>query len=177
MADNYRTFIQQTSFDGAEYTKGPVVDIMDKFHIGCIFFPFKTSPKSQKLPEREWPGEDGKDVYIPPTGIPLEDYDMEVEFVYKGSIDTIGPDMASFLDYVRGRNKEAVGGRLSVYDEHVGFGRKDVAVDEIDDQMYAADQSDPDALFNFKIKFHVYDPSTNVILEKDSKGAVTDLSF
>lgn len=173
----YHTYIQQTSFDGQSYTKGSVIETLSKFHIGCLSFPFKTAPKSQKLTEREWPGVDGKDVYIPPTGIPLEDYDLEVEFIYKGTMETIETDMASFLDFIRGRNKGAVGGRLTVYDEHVGFGRKDVVVNEIDDQYYGADQSDPDALFDFKVKFHVYDPATPVELVKGTDGVVTDLSF
>lgn len=177
MATIFRTYIQQTSFDGTAYTKSSVVDTLSAYNIGCVSFPFQTAPKSQKLTEREWPGEDGKDVYVPPTGIPLEDYDLEVEFIYKGTEEKIASDMEGFLDFIRGRNKGAVGGRLSVYDEHVGFGRKDVVVDEIDDQLYKADGSDPDALFDFKVKFHVYDPSTSVSLKKDNKGNVTDLAF
>lgn len=173
-----RTFIQQTSFDGTTYTKGSVIDTLEDYHIGCMEFPFKTAPKSQALIERQWPGKDGKDVYIPPNGIPLEDYDIEVEFIYKGTVPQIGTDMSGFLDFIRGRNEGATGGRLVIYDEHVGFGRKDVAVADVDPQMYQADESDPDALFDFKVTFHVYDPSTNITVVTDNKTKkVTDLSF
>lgn len=172
-----KTYIQQTSYDGSSYTKGAVVDILDSYNIGCVEFPFETAPKSQKLAEREWFGEDGKDVFIPAAGVPLEDYDLEVEFVYKGTVETIGSDMKGFLNFIRGRNSGAVGGRLTVYDEHVGFGRKDVVVDEVDPQMYKADDSDPDALFDFKVKFHVYDPSTEVTVSTGTDGMIKDLAF
>lgn len=173
-----RTYIQQTKYDGIGYTKGDVVDILEKYNVGCVSFPFKTAPKTQKLPEREWYGEDGKDVFVRDGGLPLEDYDVEAEFIYKGTLDRIGSDVPAFLDFIRGRNDGAVGGRLTVYDEYAGFGRKDVVVDEVDPQMYKADSSDPDAIFDFKVKFHVYDPATVVTLSKSvSTGKVTDLSF
>lgn len=177
MSTLFKTFIQQTKYDGSSYTKGSVVDILDTYNIGCIDFPFNMAPKTQKLPEREWPGEDGKDIFIRDGGLPLEDYDIDVEFCYKGTVDKIGTDISSFLDYIRGRNAGAVGGRLVIYDEHAGFGRKDVVVDEVDPQMYSADASDPDALFDFKVKFHVYDPSTGVTPTRNSTGKVTGFNF
>lgn len=178
MATILRTYIQQTKFDGSTYTKGPVIDTLADYNIGCIEFPFKTAPKSQALPERVWPGKDGKDVYVPEGGIPLEDYDIEVEFVYKGTFEKISSDMQGFINFIRGRNSGATGGRLCVYDEHVGFGRKDVTVTDVDPQTYEADDSDPDALFDFKVTFHVCDPATDVTLTKDATTKkVTDLTF
>lgn len=177
MATLFRTYIQQTWFDGNAYTKGPVVDILETYQVGCVEFPFETAPGTQKIPEREWPGEDGKDVFIPASGIPLGDYDIEVEFCYKGTMGRISEDMSGFMDFIRGRNVGAVGGRLAVYDEHVGFGRKDVVAVDVDGQMYKADPSDPDAVFDFKVKFHVYDPSSSVTPIRNHDGVVTGFSF
>lgn len=177
MSTFFKTFIQQTKYDGKSYTKGSVVDILDTYNIGCVDFPFDMAPKTRKPPEREWYGEDGKDIFVRNDGLPLEDYDIDVEFCYKGTVDEIGSDMSSFLDYIRGRNTDAVGGRLVLYDEHVGFGRKDVIVDEVDPQMYSADASDPDALFDFKVKFHVYDPATVIVPTRNSSGKVVDFVF
>lgn len=170
-----RTYIQQSLFDGTDYKKGDVVDILDRYNVACITFPFKLAPKSSKLIEREWPGEDGKDVYIPKTGLPIDDYDIEVSFCYKGTLDKIKNDMSEFLNFIRGRNEKATGGRLFVYDENVGFGRKDVVVSSIDDSTYQADESDPDAIFSFKVTFHVYDPSTDLKIKRNGTGKIIDL--
>lgn len=173
----YRTFIQQLSYDGTSYTKGAVKETLSDFNIGCIEFPFKMLGSAKELVSRDWPGENGKDVYVPPSGIPIQDYDLEVDFLYKGTVDSISTDMTAFIAFLLGKNSGATGARLCIYDENVGFGRKDVVLTEIDPEMYSAGDYDPDALFNFKAKFHVYDPWTAVSLTKDKSGNVTDLSF
>lgn len=177
MSSIARTYIQQMCYDGTSYTKGAVVDILDTYNIGCIDFPFESAPKTKDVPQRDWHDQHGKDVFIE-GGVFLDDYDIEAEFCYKGTVDKIGSDLKGFLDFIRGYNDGAAGARLSVYDEHVGFGRKDIYVDEVDPQMYKADASDPDALFDFKVKFHVNDPKTEVTPTVDATTKkVTDLFF
>lgn len=176
MAKIPRTYIQQTKFDGTSYKKGLIVDTMD-YNIGCISFPFKMFPETKDLAERDWHDEHGKDVFVPTNGLYLKDYDLEAEFCYKGTMDNIVSDVSTFLKFLRGLNDGAVGGRLTVFDEHIGFGRKDVVAEDVDPDTFKADESDPDALFDFKVKFHVYDPKTEVSLRYDDTELLTDLYF
>lgn len=175
----YRTYIQQLSFNGIEYTKGAVVDLLEDFNIIAEDFPFKRFPKSKDIPTRDWAGEDGLDVYIPKE-LPAKEYEIDVTFLYKGEEGTIREDLSNFIDFLYGRNNNAVGSRLAIYNEHVGMGRKDVKVSEIEDDIFYLTDYDPDTMARFKVKFTVYDPTTEVTPTKvttNGETTVTDLSF
>lgn len=60
-------------------------------------------------------------------------------------------------------DNNSVGGRLAIYDEYTKIGRKDVRVLSVDNDVYSCDDSDPDAIASFKVKFAVEDPITNII--------------
>ena len=177
----YKTYIQQLSFDGMTYTKGSVVDLLQTFNIVAQEFPFKRNPKSKKMPTRDWAGEDGLDVYVPKV-LPADSYDIEVEFLYVGTELTIRTDLSNFINFLFGRNADAVGSRLAIYNEYTGLGRKDVVVSEIDDDVFYVTDSDPDAVAKFKMKFTIYDPTTDVVpmtATEPSTGemSVVDLYF
>ena len=177
--DIKRTYIQQLYFDGLTYQKGNVVDLLTRFHIACKSFPFKKHPEAKDLPARDWSGEDGRDIYIPKL-IPMKHYDLEVEFLYKGTQDTISRDITDFIEFLYGRNSDAMGGRLAIYDEYVQMGRKDVHVLSIDNDVYECHDEDPDAVASFKVKFSVEDPVTDVvpdIKQKQGVNVVVDLIF
>ena len=178
--DVKRVYIQQLAFDGESYRKGPVIDLLSKFNIACMEFPFKIFPEAKDLPVREWPGEDGRDVYIP-SKIPMKNYDLEVEFVYKGTEKTIAKDITDFIEFIYGRNAEAVGGSLAIYDEYVRLGRKDVHVLSVDNTAYSCDDIDPDAVASFKVKFGVEDPTTKATavytVGPNKEMVVSDLKF
>ena len=175
----YKTYVQQLGFDGKTYTKGTVVDLMAKFKIACEEFPYKRNPKSKDLPTRDWMGEDGLDVYIPVGGLPAKSYDIDVTFLYKGDEYSMREDLAAFINFITGNDKGYSGdavqsGRLAIYDEHVQMGRKDVVVNEIDNELYYRSDYDNDKVARFKVKFTVYDPTTEVS-ERLSNGTVTSL--
>ena len=181
MATIYKAYIQQTWFDGQNYSKGSVVDILEDYNIAVIEFPFKKNPKAKSLPSRDWAGTDGLDVYVPVDGLPVNSYDLEVTFIYKGTEETIREDLSKFIDFlygrIPGRNSDSIqSGRLTVYDEHVGMGRKDVVVAEVDNELFYCSEYDTDAVAKFKVKFTVYDPVTDVWLAKNN-GVVTNLSW
>jgi len=157
----YNTYVMQLSFDGTSYTKGSVVDLFETYNIICQDFPFMKNPKPKELPTRDWAGEDGLDVYVPTT-LPVKHYDIDVEFLYVGTMANIRSDISSFIDYLYGRNSGAVGSRLAIYNEYTGIGRKDVVVSEVNNEIFYLTDSDPDAIAKFKIKFTVYDPVTDV---------------
>ena len=188
MATN-NTYIQQIRYDGNEYTKGTVVDLLQAFNIICKDFPFVKNPKSKELPSHNWHDEDGVDVYIP-AKIPLEEYDMEVSFIYTCVEDSsiqerdekMRIDISNFIDFLYGRvkgnpNDSFSSGRLAIYNEYVGMGRKDVYVKEVKNEIYEKTESDPDAVAVFNVKFAVCDPSTEVRPIKDNHSIVNDLFF
>ena len=177
----YDTYMQQLSFNGTQYTKGDVVDLLRTFRVVAQEFPFKKNPKAKDLPTRDWAGEDGLDVYVPNV-LPVKHYDLEVEFLYVGTENTIREDLNAFIDFLYGRNEDAVGSRLAIYNNHTGIGRKDVVVSEVDNELFYLTDCDPDAVAKFKVKFTVYDPTTDVTPETTTdqttgEVSITDLSF
>lgn len=180
----YKTYIQQIKFDGLTYTKGSVVDLLEAYKIICQEFPFKKNPKPKELPTRDWAGEDGLDVYIPDT-LPMKSYEIDVTFLYVGTEQTIRTDISNFIDFlygrIKGNNNDTVqSGRLSIYNEHTGMGRKDIVVADVDNEIFYLSDEDPDAVAKFKIKFSVYDPTTVVTPVTSTVGGVavvTNLNF
>ncbi len=180
----FKTYIQQLSFDGITYSKGSVVDLLKSYNIICQDFPFKKNPKPKDLPTRDWAGEDGLDVYIPDK-IPMKSYDMDVTFLYVGDEEHIRTDISDFIDFICGRikggNSDTVkSGRLAIYNEYVGMGRKDVVVSDIDNEIFYCTDADPDAVAQFKVKFTVYDPTTDitpVFGTYDGENRCTQLNF
>lgn len=174
------TYVQQLDYDGRNYTKGSVVDLLDKFNIVCQDFPFKKFPEAKELPTRDWAGTDGADVYVP-KNIPLKHYELEAVFLCTGTEENIRKRMTDFLEYIYGRNQNAVGGRLAIYNEQTGIGRKDVVVSKVDNDLFFVENSDPDAVARFKVKFWVYDPVTEVTptytTNSQGKMIVNDLYF
>lgn len=175
----YKTYIQQLGFDGTTYTKGSVVDLLDKFKVMCQDFPFKRNPKPKDLPTRDWAGEDGLDIYIPNGSLPMKHYDIDVEFIYVGTEETMRTDLMGFINFITGRSPGATNdvvqsGRLAIYNEHVQMGRKDVVVSEIDNELYYRSDYDNDKVARFKVKFTVCDPTTEIITYKYN-GNVSNL--
>ena len=180
----YNTYIQQISYDGTTYKKGSVVDLLSAFKIVCQEFPFKKNPQPKDLPTRDWVGEDGLDVYIPDK-LPMKNYDIEVSFLYKGTEETMRTDLNNFIDFLYGRkkgnNEDTVqSGRLAIYNEHIGMGRKDIVVSDVENEIFYLSDEDPDAFAKFKIKFMVYDPTTEVTPAYSTDNGVkraTQLNF
>lgn len=180
----HKTYVQQISFDGLSYMQGSIVDLLDAFKIVCQDFPFKKNPAPKELPSRDWAGEDGLDVYIPDR-IPIKAYDIEVDFLYTGTEDAIQTDLNNFIDFLYGRikgnsNDTVQSGRLAIYNEYTGLGRKDIVVKEVEPEIFFLSDSDPDAVAKFQVKFTVNDPTTEVvpvIAIYDDVPRVTQLNF
>lgn len=175
------TYIKQLEYDGVSYSGGTVVDLLSKFKIICQDFPFVRYPKPKDLPTRDWPGEDGLDIYVPDV-VPLKEYDMEVIFLYVGDKTNIRTDITNFLNFIYGRSKggssdTVQSGRLAIYNEYVGMGRKDVVVSSVDNELYYVNDGDEDAVARIKVKFTVYDPKTEVTYTAGSSGQVGQLTF
>lgn len=174
-----KTYIQQLSYNGLNYTKGVAVDLLEKFNIGCEEFPFKDKPEAKELPKRDWPGEDGVEVYIPKQ-VPMKAYEVEVTFIYKGTEETMQTDLKNFINFLYGRNEGATGARLAIYDEHVKIGRKDVRVLKVSNDFFYDEDWDDEKMAGFKVTFEVDDPVTEVTPKytvKQGEKAIADLEF
>lgn len=176
-----KLYMQQIMFDGATYTKGAVVDILSEWKVGVMRFPFMRYPGAKDVATLDWKGEDGIESYTPAGGLPLKDYDVDVTFLYSGNKSAISADLRGFIDYLYGRGSvglvDGVGsGRFAIYDEHISDGRKDVRVVSVSNDLYWNEDCDDETIATFTVKFHVDDPSTDVVPIVDG-GSVTDLTW
>lgn len=162
---NYKKLlIQQQTYDGSTYTDvGQVVDTQTAFNVVCQEFPFKYLPEAKELPQHDWYDENGDDVYIPSDGLKFKSYDLEAKFLYVGTQANMKSELKSFIDFVYGKN---TGGSplMAVYDEYTKTGRRGVYALSVDDDLILYDERNPHVIAQFKVKFHVTDPITDVTL-------------
>lgn len=172
----YNAYIQQLSYDGENYTKGEFRDLLKDFGCGVSSFPFKPYAEAKEAVTREWVDEHGTDVYIPEGGQLMKAYELDVDVIFKGTESAIRTNMMNFLKFIYGHN---TGGsaRLAIYDEFVGFGRKDVIAKSNDPDVLFISGSDADSVATIKVKFQVCDPMTDVTKVTNVKGECIGLTF
>lgn len=107
---------------------------------------------------REWPGEDGEDVYIPAAGLPLKAFDVEIEFLYRGGIDTAMQKFLLFRDYLTGA--DGSGAWLKIYDPYWAIGYV-VFIRKMTD--LSPFRTNADEGMSFKVTFRVTDPRARVV--------------
>ena len=170
----HRLFIMQTSFDGLTYTKGTPIDTLASYNVVCKEFPFKLYPETKDVVTNNWRGSHGLDVYIPAEN-KIKDYDIDVQFLYLGTHAQMRTQIEQFFKFLHGLAGPVVisgnsttvtppaGARLAIYDEYTQIGRKDVRVASIEPGgWWDMPDFDTDAIADFKVRFHVYDPVTDV---------------
>lgn len=137
-----------------------VVDTFDSWGIVCKDFPFKMFGEAKELPKNDWKDEDGDDEYVPSV-LKLAAYEMKVEFVYKGALNTANVNIRAFLDYLTGRDGSGVD--MMVYDTFTRIGRQHVRfVEAEDDVVYR--QADSGDVIVFGVTLKVNDPVTDIKL-------------
>ena len=139
-----------------------VVDTLDNWGIVCKEFPFKLYGEAKELPSHDWKDEDGDDEYIP-SKLPISSYEMEVEFAYKGVMDSANANMKGFLDYLTGRDGSGV--ELIVYDTYTKIGRQSVRFVSVGDDVFHRQEEGGDVVV-FSVTFKVNDPVTDITLSK-----------
>lgn len=164
MADYKKFLIQQQTYDGSTYTDvGSVIDTQEEYFVVCSECPFKILPTTKELAKRDWPDEDGEDVFIPADGLKFKAYDLEVKFLYVGSKENMSIDLNSFIGFIYGRNEDG-SPLLAIYDEYTQQGRQGVYVLEVNNEFLAYDDANDGVVGEFKVKFRVTDPVTQVVL-------------
>lgn len=139
-----------------------VVDTLDNWGIVCKEFPFKLYGEAKELPSHDWKDEDGDDEYIP-SKLPIASYEMEVEFAYKGVMDSANASIKGFLDYLTGRDGSGV--ELMVYDTYTKIGRQSVRFVSVSDDVFYRQEEGGDVVV-FSVAFKVNDPVTDITLSK-----------
>ena len=140
----------------------PVVDTLDNWNIVCKDFPFKLYGEAKELPSQDWHDKDGEDEYIP-NELKIAAYEIDVEFAYKGAIDSANIKIREFLDYLTGRG--GTGAELMVYDTYTKIGRRNVRFVSVEDDVFYR-QTDSGDVVVFVVTFKVNDPVTDITLSK-----------
>ena len=140
----------------------PVVDTFDNWGIVCKDFPFKLYGEAKELPSHDWKDEDGDDEYIP-NELKIASYEVDVEFAYKGAIDSANTKIKGFLDYLTGRG--GTGAELMVYDTYTKIGRQSVRFVSVEEDVFFRQTEYGDILV-FVVTFKVNDPVTDITLSK-----------
>lgn len=154
MAKPYAIFFKKMSDDAL------AVDTFDRWGIVCKEFPFKLYGEAKELPSHDWKDEDGDDEYVPDE-LKIASYEMDVEFVYKGEMNTANTNIKDFLDYLTGRG--GTGAELMVYDTYTKIGRQHVRFVKVDDDVFWRSEGNEDVVV-FVVTFKVNDPVTDITL-------------
>lgn len=138
------------------------------------------SEETQEPNVRTWPGEHGEDAYIPPTGLKLKAYDLEVEFLCKSGAEAPAQGQingSAYEAYKALRNYltgiDGTGGELKIYDPYWGKGRTKVYLKKISD--LEPFRTNVDEGVSVKATFRVTDPMTEIVIGKDANGNIISL--
>ena len=182
MAAYKKFLIQQQTFVGDVFSDvGILVDTQALFRVVCQECPFLHMPNVKDLAKRDWHDENGDDVYFPTDGLKYEAYDMKVKFLYVGSQGYMRSDLRNFIDFIHGRfafNSE--GARISgspvlaIYDDYTKTGRRNVYVNDVDNDFYSYDNINSHVIGSFSVKFRVNDPVTNMTYNSNTGKLVVD---
>lgn len=164
MAVEYSLLMQKTK-DGSA-VKSSLADF--GFAVCDIPWP---SNKTQEVAVREWPGVHGEDAYISPGGLKLQAYDVEIEFCYKGAVNTAYAKYKALRNYLIGTSGD--GAELKIYDPYWKRGRTNVRLLEIGDLEPHRDNAGE--MLSTKMKFRVADPMTEIGVGTNASGEIISL--
>lgn len=153
MAKDYTLLIQK-SLSGSQ-TKSTLSD----FGFACESVPWPDE-ETQEVTTRQWPGVHGEDAYIPPSGLKLQAYDLEVELLYKGDVHTAYAAYKKLRDYLIGA--DGSGAEFYLYDPYWRRGCAGVHVVKFGSPTPV--RTNVDESISVKITFRVTDPATDITL-------------
>lgn len=156
-----RIFLQKTTYAGMSVVNGGVVDISAKYGIYPSEAPFLVMGDMKDAAKRDWPDEDGIDVFYGNATPPMKDYDIEITCMAKAdSVEALRTNINSFIAFIKG--DDGKGNVFMMYDEHCRSGRQKVRFVSFDEQSYYNLDMDDEKQLTFKVKFHVDDPRSVV---------------
>ncbi len=164
MAVEYTLWMQKTKAGSG------VKDSLASFGFAVCDIPW-ADDETQDVAVREWAGEHGEDAYIPPSGLKLKAYDMEVEFCYKGNVNTAYSAYKALRNYLTGI--DGSGGDLMLYDPYWRKGRAKVRVKKIGD--LEPHRNNAGEVLACKVVFRVADPMTEIGVGTNTSGEIISL--
>ena len=164
MAVEYTLWMQKTK------ERSAAKDSLSAFGFAVCAIPWP-SEETEDVSVRVWPGQHGEDAYIPPSGLKLKAYDVEVEFCYKGAVDTAYAKYKALRNYLTGI--DGSGGELKIYDPYWRRGRTKVYVKKIGD--LDPHRSNVDEVLSAKVTFRVADPLTEITAGRNVEGNIVSL--
>lgn len=136
-------------------TGGEIKDLLSAFNIGVKGIPLFVPTDMKDLPSRDWPGEDGEDVFFPSNN-KYKAYDIEIDVHYKGSRGSFPSVMSSLFAYLTKNGTE-----LSIYSPYTQTGCKGAYFKGFGNFDFHRDDEGEDA--GFKMKFRVTKPNETFI--------------
>ncbi len=160
----YSLYMQKTK-EGSE-----VKDSLSGFGFAVCGIQWPTE-ETQDVATRVWPGEHGEDAYIPPSGLKLKAYDLDVEFCFKGNVNTAYSAYKALRDWLCGI--DGSGAELKIYDPYWRRGRTKVRVKKIGDLKTHRDNAGE--VLSCKVTFRVADPMTEIGAGVNPNGEIISL--
>lgn len=155
----YLPLLIQTSKSAGAFSSSleynPVFDTLERFGLYIKHSPFTLRPKPKNIISQTWKDQNGDDEYIPSV-ITHEPYEMELEFVYYRNDGMANVNIQTFIDTIEGK-------WLKIYDSYTQIGRQAIRMIECDEDPTFKRRGLND-FAQFKIKFKVNDPDTDVSL-------------
>lgn len=160
-----------TTTSGGQSVEHELKETVSAFKWWCMSLPFAAGGEVKKLPTNDWPDEDGVEEYCPSDGLPLNAYEMELQFGFRwsgsngpyGSNGRMGEAQAAldaFREYLTGR--DGTGVWLMFYSEWNGIGRQKVRLVSISNEPEYIKTQQGEVLV-CKVKLKVADPRTKVV--------------
>lgn len=157
----YKFLIQKEAADAK------VVDTVTDFGMYEMSSSFYGGGTVKSVPKRQWYDQDGDDEYVMDKQY-YEAYEMEVRFGFHNDFGTANDAIKKFRDYLNA-------GMMKIYDSYNQVGRQHVRFEGISDDAGLVRHPNKGDLLIIKVKFKINDPVTDVNVEKDSEGNVTEL--
>lgn len=168
MARYYNIYMQK------EKSGSPVKNIIDDFDMQCADIPFRLIPEVKPLTERNWAGEDGKDVYVPKK-LSVSAYTMKIKLCCKGEKYSANDKIQKLLEYLTGSDGSGV--YMKLYCDYTKIGRQDVRFTKMPDEaVLVRDDMNGDILV-FTVEVSVDDPVTSIAPATDATGNITKLGL
>lgn len=145
-------------------SKGPLVSLVTKevvsdFGIYCKNIPFKMFGDVKEPYSNDWIDEDGEEEYLPAGGLKWKSYEIEVEWAYKGDVNTANKKILDFINYLSGRSDGQPS--MSIYCTHTGIGRTNVRLVKVADKATLVRDENNGDIVLFTTTLKVCDPVTS----------------
>lgn len=155
--------------EGSASSVGDCYETKAQFGIYSTDFPFAVSGKKKELYEQKWNDEPGCEVWVPPSGLLDDVFDIEVPFSFKTNLpyDGVAQDrVRHFIGILAGTEVVEGDSRplaaylpwLRLYDEKTGQGFMGVQYIGYSPDAYEVGDMAGGEVITFKVKFRVYDP-------------------